>query len=156
MNEPSRLIADARIRLADTPRVRLGEQAQTRRMLGLARVPRILPVAAAWHVGVLLLGEDFLAATGEVFRAREEAIRGYTATAQRERSERAAAAFRGGFAEGEVVHLGWEVLDLELVAGGGTSGPLSGSAGIPEIRWSARAPSRPLADYLDEQIALRQ
>ncbi|MFV4914594.1 glutaminase, partial [Microbacterium lacticum] len=75
--------------------------------------------------------------------------------AQRERSERAAAAARGGFADGEVVHLGAEPLDLGALRRGEASGPLSVVAGVVHVRWSASGAPRPLADYLDEQFALR-
>ena len=46
-----------------------------------------------------LIADAAVYATGEILRARTEAPRGYTAQAQRERSERAAAAARGGFAQ---------------------------------------------------------
>ncbi|MGB4777914.1 MAG: glutaminase, partial [Microbacterium sp.] len=71
------------------------------------------------------------------------------------RSERAAAAARGGFAEGEIVHLGFTDIDIDAVARGGSSGPLAVVAGIPHVRWSAAGATRPLADYLAEQFSLR-
>ncbi len=153
------LLDDARRRLAGAPRERLGDWAQARKLLGFGRAPRIVPVGEAWHVGVLLIADAEVYATGEVLRARTEAPRGYTAQAQRERSERAAAAARGGFADGEVVHLGAERLDLEALRHGEASGPLSIAGGAPGgtvfVRWSATGAPRPLADYLDEQLALR-
>lgn len=145
----------ARTRLAGSPRERLGEWASSRRILGIGRAPRIVPVGDAWHVGVLLIGEDRVFATGEVLRARHEAVRGYTAESQRARSDRAAAAHRGGFAEGEVVHLGWTQLDPDAVDAGGTSGILSLVAGFPHVRWSATGAARPLAAYLDDMLSLR-
>lgn len=148
------LLADARRRLAGTPRARLGDWAAARRLLGFGRAPRIVPVGEAWHVGVLLIGDASVHATGEVLRARTEAPRGYTAQAQRERSERAAAAARGGFADGEVVHVGFTEIDLAALARGEASGPLSIVAGVPHVRWSPAADPRPLAAYLDEQLAL--
>jgi len=151
----SAVIRAARERLAGSPREALGEWASTRRLLGIGRAPRIVRVAEAWHVGVLLIGDDAVYATGEVLRARSDAIRGYTAQAQRERSERAAAAFRGGFAEGETVHVGWTVLDLDAVDAGGATGPLSLADGVPVVRWSASGAPRALADYLSEQLSLR-
>ena len=148
-------LASARRRLAGSPTERLGEWASARRLLGFGRAPRIVPVGDAWHVGVLLIADDAVYATGEVLRARAEAPRGYTAIAQRERSERAAAAARGGFADGEVLHLGFTRLDLDAVGRGAASGPLSVVDGVPHVRWSPSAPPRPLADYLDDQLALR-
>ena len=88
-----------------------------RRVLGIARSPRIVRVGAAWHLGVLLLGDDAVLATGDIVRARQEAPRGFTAESQRQRAELAAAARRGGFAEGETVHIGWRMLDPDAVAG---------------------------------------
>ncbi len=101
------LFDDARTRLAGLPRERLGRSVPARRILGIARAPRIVPVGEAWHLGVLLLTDDAVLATGDIVRARFEVRRGYAAQSQRERAELAAAAFRGGFAEGEPVHVGW-------------------------------------------------
>lgn len=153
--DASALFDAARARLAGSPQERLGDWAAARKLLGFGRAPRIVPVGSAWHVGVLLIGDARVYATGEVLRARAEAIRGYTAQAQRERSERAAAAARGGFSEGEVVHVGAALIDLDALARGEASGPLSLVAGIPHVRWSTTGAPRPLADYLDEQLALR-
>jgi len=149
------LLAQARQRLAGSPRERLGEWAHARRLLGFGRAPRIVPVAEAWHVGVLLIADAAVYGTGEVLRARSEAPRGYTAVSQRERSERAAAAARGGFADGEVVHLGFTPIDVDAVDRGTESGPLSLVGGVPHVRWSRAATPRPLAEYLDEQLELR-
>lgn len=153
--DASALFDAARARLAGSPQERLGDWAAARKLLGFGRAPRIVPVGSAWHVGVLLIGDARVYATGEVLRAHAEAIRGYTAQAQRERSERAAAAARGGFSEGEVVHVGAAPIDLDALARGEASGPLSLVAGIPHVRWSTTGAPRPLADYLDEQLALR-
>lgn len=155
MDAASALFDAARARLAGSPQERLGDWAAARKLLGFGRAPRIVPVGCAWHVGVLLIGDARVYATGEVLRARAEAIRGYTAQAQRERSERAAAAARGGFSEGEVVHVGAAPIDLDALARGEASGPLSLVSGIPHVRWSTTGAPRPLADYLDEQLALR-
>lgn len=145
----------ARTQLAGAPREALGAWAVQRRVLGIGRAPRIVRVGEAWHVGVLLLAEDDVYATGEVLRAREDVVRGYTASAQRERFERAAAAYRGGFADGETVHIDWTPLDVAAVDAGGVSGPLSLRDGVPMVRWSASGQPRPLADYLSEQLSLR-
>lgn len=149
------LFAAARARLQGQPRTRLGEWTAPRRVLGLGRAPRIVPVGEAWQLGVLLIGDDRVLQAGEVLRARHDAIRGFTAESQRARSDRAAAAHRGGFAEGEVVHLGWAELDLAAVDAGGSSGILSSVDGVAHIRWSAAGAVRPLAAYLDDQLSLR-
>ena len=149
----SALFDDARARLADAPRVNLGRW-QRRRILGVSRAPRIVPAGTAWHLGVLLLGDDAVLATGEVVRAREDVRRGFAAQSQRERAEIAAAAFRGGFPEGAVVHLDWQPIDLDAVGEGAPSGPLSLEKGVPAVRWSASGGLIPLEDYLAERIAL--
>ncbi|RLK48101.1 glutaminase [Microbacterium telephonicum] len=149
------LLDAARARLAGSPTERLGVTASSRRLLGFGRAPRIVPVGDAWHVGVLLIGADAVFATGGILRAREEAIRGYTADAQRARAELAAAAFRGGFAEGETVHVDWQQIDPDAVAAGGRSGPLLMQDDVPSVVWNAAGGIRPLADYLDDQLSLR-
>lgn len=149
------VLAAARSRLAGSPREALGDWASSRRLLGIGRAPRIVRVGEAWHLGVLLLTDDAVLATGEVLRAREEVVRGFTAQSQRERSERAAAAFRGGFAEGESVHVGWQEIDLQAVDAGGVSGPLEGTHSGPLVRWSSAAAPTALASYLDDQLSLR-
>ena len=148
------LFDQARAALADAPREALGELREPRRMLGIVRAPRIVAAGAAWHLGVPLLTEDGVLATGEIVRARHEAPRGFTAESQRRRAELAAAARRGGFAEGEVVHIGWRTLDLDAVARGAASGPLIVEDGTPSVRWSAAAGFVPLASYLDERVQL--
>ena len=149
------LFDDARRRLAGSPRERLGDWAHARRLLGFGRAPRIVPVGEAWHVGVLLIADAAVYATGEILRARTEAPRGYTAQAQRERSERAAAAARGGFADGETLHLRAVEIDVDAVSRGGASGPLAMVDGIPSVAWNAAGARRSLAEYLDEQLSLR-
>ncbi|WES62992.1 hypothetical protein P0L94_11060 [Microbacter sp. GSS18] len=147
------LFADARARVAGTPREALGELVHPRRFLGIPRAERIVPRGTAWHLGALLLTDDAVLATGDIVRARQEVRRGYTADAQRRRAERAAAARRGGFAEGETVHVGWRVLDT-ADAGGPASDPLGLVDGVPSVRWSAQGGFMPLSAYLDERIAL--
>ena len=92
--------------------------------------------------------------TGEIIRARAEAVRGYTAQSQRRRAELAAAASRGGFADGATVHIGWRALDPVAVDRGEASGPLALADGVVSIRWSAAGGYMPLERYLAERIAL--
>ena len=110
-------------------------------------------VGEAWHVGVLLLTDDRVLATGEVLRAVDPGRRGYTAESARERAVRRQMALRGGFGEGEVAHVGWSVVDVDAVDAGGSSGPLALRDGVPMVRWSGSA-YRPLEVYLREQIEL--
>ena len=148
------ILDEARSQLAGCREEALGELVEPRRILGVARAPRIQPRGSAWHLGVLLLTDDAVLSVGEVVRAREEAIRGYTAETQRRRSELAAAARRGGFADGTAVHIGWQVLDADAVDRGAASGPLLVVDGTPSVRWSASGGAVPLEGYLAERIEL--
>ena len=143
------LIAQARLALKDVPRMRLGTLVVPRRILAIARAPRITPTGEAWHLGVLLVGEHEVWSTGDIVRAHDEVRRGYTAESQRERAALAAAAFRGGFAEGESVHLGWRPINLAA-----PDEPLALIEGVPHVRWSTAGGYRPLDEYLRERISL--
>lgn len=148
------LFADARSRLVGAPREALGEYVVPRRVLGVARAPRIVPVGDAWHLGVLLLGDDEVMATGEVTRAVDPGRRGFAAESARHRAELRAAALRGGFSGGESVHFGWSVIDLDALGRGEASGPLRLVDGEPMVRWSTAGGMAPLGRYLDERIEL--
>jgi hypothetical protein len=153
-DEARALLDDARARLAGVPREALGVHREPRRVLGIGRGPRIVPAGDAWHLGVLLLTGDGVLATGEILRAREPVRRGYAAQSQRARAERAEAAFRGGFAEGTPVHVGWIPLDLAALDHADDAGPIAIAGGAPAVRWSRTGGFVPLADYLDERIEL--
>lgn len=155
MTDASELFRAARERLVGSPREHVGEWAISRKVLGIGRSPRIVPVGDAWRVGVLLITDDGALSVGEVVRSRQDAPRGFTAEAQRERSERMAAAYRGGFADGEHVHVGWHEIDLAAVDRGESSGILSVIDGEPFVTWSTSGEPRPLAAYLHEQLGLR-
>ncbi|MFG6493296.1 glutaminase [Microbacterium sp. P03] len=148
------LFSRARERLEGAPQEALGDLLTGRRFLGIARADRIKPYGEAWHLGVLLLTADEVLATGEIVRARTEAPRGYTAESQRARSALAAAAARGGFPDGRAVHVGWRRLDLDAIARGAASVPLSVVDGEPLVQWSGSAMRTPLAGYLDERVEL--
>jgi hypothetical protein len=148
------LVAEARARLAEAPREALGELIVPRQVLGMGRSPRIIRRGAAWHLGVLLLTEDDVLATGDIVRARQEARRGYAAESQRQRALLASAARRGGLAEGEIVHIGWTRLDPDAVDGGTASGPLALRDGVPSVRWSAAGGYMSLETYLAERVEL--
>ena len=152
------MIADilhaARRRLDGAPKEALGELKAPRPILGIARAPRIVPAGEAWHLGVLLLADEHLAATGQIVRAREEARRGYTAESQRERAALAAAAFRGGFGEGSAVHVDWRLIDVDDLDA--ASSPVAVVDGQPMVRWSATGGLMPLERYLHERIELLQ
>jgi hypothetical protein len=148
------LFDSARDRLADVPREGLGRLVQPRRILGIPRAARILPAGTAWHLGVLLIGDSTVMATGEITRALDPGRRGYAAESARHRAELRAAALRGGFSAGDTVHFGWTELDLDAVRRGEASGPLSMVDGEPMVRWSASGGLALLRGYLDERIEL--
>ncbi|WP_156759057.1 glutaminase [Microbacterium karelineae] len=151
MDDPAALFDDARARLVGVPRVRLGAVREARGILRLfGGGPAIAPVAEAWHLGVLLVGDDAVWATGDVLRAAAEVRRGFTAEAQRIRAARAAMAFRGGFAEGETCHVGWDPVDVAAAA----SGPLVRQGDRAMVRWSPAGFLAPLDEYLEERIRL--
>lgn len=143
------LLRDARARLVGAPRESLGRERTSR-----WRADRIVRAGAAWHLGVLLLTDDEVLSTAEILRAAEPVRRGYPAESARARAERRAQARRGGFAEGEVVHVGWQVLDVAAVDAGGASGPLAMVDQVPRVRWSPGGAFVPLQGYLDERIVL--
>lgn len=149
MTTASDLLEAAVRDLQGLPREGLGEERNSR-----WRGARIVRVGEAWHLGVLLLTETHVLATAEVIRAAEMGRRGYTAESARERAERRALALRGGFAEGEVAHVGWSVIDVAAVDAGGASGPLAPLDGVPSVHWSAAGGWMPLEAYLRERIAL--
>jgi hypothetical protein len=146
------VLAAARTRLAGVPRERIGELQEGRRVLGIRRAPRIVDRGSAWHVGVLLLTDDAVLATGDIVRSRAEVRRGFAAESQRRRAELAAAAQRGGVPEGETVHIGWTAVDP--LALGASTAPLALRDGEPLVRWSARGGYVPLARYLDDRVDL--
>jgi len=143
------LLDAARASLRDVAQEALGREKTSR-----WRAPRIVRAGSAWHVGVLLIAADAVFATAEVLRAAAPVRRGYAAESARTRAERRAEASRGGFRDGETVHVGWTRIDLDAIAAGGASGPLVLVDGVPSVRWSPAAGLMPLAAYLDERIAL--
>ena len=149
------LLDDARAALADAPREALGELVEPRRVLGIARAAahrpprrRLAPRACCSSPTTPCSPRATSSAPGRRRRA------GFTAESQRRRAELAAAARRGGFAEGETVHIGWRMLDLDAVDRGAASGPLALRDGVPSVRWSAAGGYVPLDAYLDERIEL--
>lgn len=145
----SELLASARAMLRGVPKEGLGEERSSR-----WRGDRIVRVGEAWHIGVLLLTEDRVLATAEILRAADPGRRGYTAESARARAARRQLALRGGFGEGDVVHVGWSVIDEDAVDAGGSSGPLALRDGVPMVRWSPAGAYTPLEAYLRERIEL--
>ncbi|MEV7873675.1 glutaminase [Microbacterium sp. NPDC089188] len=152
MTDAATLFDAARARLVDAPRERIGELQEGRRLLGIRRAPRIVPRGTAWHLGVLLMTDDEVLATGDIVRARAEVRRGFAAESQRRRAELAAAAARGGVPEGETVHIGWHPVDPSRLEA--ASRPLAVREGETLVRWSVAGGWMPLARYLDERVEL--
>ena len=149
MSSAAALFDDARRVLAGMPQDGLGVERSSR-----WRRDRIVRAGSAWHLGVLLLADESVLATGEVVRAAEEVRRGYAAESARERADQRARARRGGFGEGELVHVGWQVLDIAAVDAGAASGPLAMIDDVPSVRWSRGGGFVPLEAYLAERIEL--
>jgi hypothetical protein len=143
------LLAQAVRDVSGAPKEGLGEQRDSR-----WRGRRIVRVGDAWHLGVLLLTDTRVLATAEVLRAADPGRRGYTADSARARAERRAEALRGGFHEGDVVHVGWSAIDVDAVDAGGSSGPLALIDGVPSVRWSTAGGYMPLEAYLAERVPL--
>lgn len=145
----SDLLTRAVDELAGLPKEGLGEERESR-----WRGKRIVRVGEAWHLGVLLLTETHALATAEILRAADPGRRGYTAESARERAARRAEALRGGFDEGDVVHVGWHEIDVRAVDAGGASNPLAMVEGVPSVRWSTAGGFMPLEAYLRERVDL--
>lgn len=143
------LLESARAALIGVAEEGLGQEKRTR-----FRGERIVRVGSAWHLGVLLLTATETLATAEVLRAADAPRRGYAAESARARAQRRALALRGGFAEGEVVHIGWRVIDVAAVDAGGASGPLAMIDAVPSVDWNGTGAYRPLREYLREQLEL--
>lgn len=151
MTTASALLDQARGTLAAVAKEGLGEERRSR-WRGL----RIVRVGAAWHVGMLLLTDNAVFAVGEVLRAGDPGRRGYAAESARYRAELRLLALKGGFREGEVVHIGWTPIDIDAVDAGGISGPLAMRDGVPSVQWAPGSGYQPLDVYLRERIALMQ
>jgi hypothetical protein len=130
-----------------------------RRVLGLPRAARMMPIDRVWRLGVLLLTADGSAyGTGRVVRAERQARRSITAEAVAEQRAYRAAAVKGGIAEGETVNFDASRVDLDQLARSGASGPLvlgdDGRAVF--VRWSPSQPEAlsPLERYLADRVEL--
>lgn len=152
--DPVSFFADVRRQLEGLPTELLGEYRAAKRVLGIARAPRIAPIGEAWHLGALLVTADAVLATGDVARSLEPSRKGYTAISARERDELRFAAYRGGVPEGRAVHYNWSPIDLAALASTGTAGPLTVQEGELRIRWSAAGGYAPLHGYVRERIDL--
>lgn len=153
--DPAALFNDARRRLEGSAREAIGRREEPGRLRSaLGARPRIVPAGEAWRLGLLLLADDAVLATGEILRSAAERRRGFTAEASRHRAELQAMCSRGGFAEGTTVNIDPTPLDLDRLATDGRTGPLERRGTQVLVHWTPGAGPMPLDAYLDERIRL--
>jgi len=158
----ARACADAAARLgeAGVAREALAEYVPPRRIFFRTKPATMRPLGDVWRLGSLLLGADgSLYALGHATRAAERGRPGYQDLAREERREIAAAALRGGYAEGTPVNYDARPLPLEAgaLAAPDPAQPLGLAAGEVRVRWRAGAPlagAPTLAAFFEERIAL--
>jgi len=154
----------------------LAELIPERRVLRFFRKPaRMEQRDSVWRLGVFLLSSaetesgHRLYATGRITRAAERARPGYQSRSLEDRRDRAAAAFRGGFVPGEVVHYDADPiplddelrtrLDAQSPLGISLADPSAAPGRPPElrVRWRPGASlddAPTLERYLDERASL--
>lgn len=118
--------------------------------------PALLPIGRAWRLGVLLLDRlGNLYATGEVTRAIEPqiAVTNRSAEAERKRDLRRAAA-RGPFPEGEIVNLGFTMLDLGEQALAESDGPVLLDSDVGVLVVLPSGSTMPIDLYLADRVSL--
>ena len=135
----------------------LAEYVPERRTLGIPRAARMMPIGRVWRLGVLLVGADGqLFATGRVGRAERPVRRSTPAASIAEQRAFAAAAVKGGFAEGETVNFGAVPVDPAELEASGASGPVVVVGDALFVRWSPAQPDAltPLDRYLADRVEL--
>lgn len=162
----------ARLRAVGVVPEALAEFLPERRVLLVRRQATMRPLGEVWRLGRLLLSASRTAESGEAprllaaGRTTRAAVRphpGNQSISREERRDIAAAALKGGYPEGTVVHFDATALpgDEEGLRALGPESPLGvhdGGRG-PElrVRWRARAPlegAPTLAEYLSERVSL--
>ena len=135
----------------------LAEHVPERRTLGIPRAARMTPLGRVWRLGVLLVDtEGRLFATGRVVRAERPVRRSTPAAAIAEQRAFAAAAVKGGFAEGETVNFGAAPVDPAEMERSGASGPIVMVGDGLFVRWNPTQPDAltPLGRYLADRVEL--
>jgi len=135
----------------------LAEYVPERRTLGIPRAARMTPIGRVWRLGMLLVGADGrFFATGRVVRAERPARRSTPAAAIAEQRAYAAAAAKGGFAEGETVNFGAVPVDPAELGRSGASGPIVVVGDALFVRWNPAQPDAltPLDRYLADRVEL--
>ena len=135
----------------------LAEYVPERRTLGIPRAARMTPLGRDWRLGVLLVDPDGrLFATGRVVRAERPVRRSTPAASIAEQRAFAAAAVKGGFAEGETVNFGAVPVDPAELGRSGASGPIVVVGDALFVRWNPAQPDAltPLDRYLADRVEL--
>lgn len=148
--------AAERLRSADPEA--LAEYVPPHRVLLIARPATMRPLGEVWRLGSLLLGTDAaLYAAGRATRAAERGRPGYQSVSREERQDIAAAALRGGYAEGAPVNFDAVPLPLDGSLVASPELPIGLADGEVRVRWRDGAPldgAPTLARFLDERVAL--
>lgn len=163
--------AAAELRAAAVPTEALAELVPARRRMLIRFAPTMRPLGEVWRVGSLLISADrnewFTGGTAT--RAAERGRPGYQSVSREERREIAAAALRGGYAEGSSVS--FDAVPLPLDGDGlralGSDAPVGvlsveggpGAAPTEEVRvrWRAGADlstAPTLEAFLEERVRL--
>lgn len=149
-----RALADVARRLADAGArdEAVAEVVTPKPVLGIARAPRMRPLARAWRLGPILVAADGRVwSTGRSTRVAEVGRPQHLSSSAEQRRAERAAAQKGGFAMGETVNHGVSpiAIDASLV---GASGPIRIRDGATWLHWGSDAPApleRALADLAD-------
>ncbi|WP_353807850.1 hypothetical protein [Agromyces sp. SYSU T00194] len=142
---------------ADARDEALAEFEPSRRVLGIARKPRMHPLGRVWRLGVLLLGTDgALHATGDVTRATPPGRATYQANSAEVRRIYRAAAFEGPFARDETVNFHAREIALDPDALAASDGPLLLRDGDLLVRWNPSMDDAVIAfdRYLADRVQL--
>jgi len=150
--------AVARLQAAGVPDEPLAEFVPARRVLGVTRRSRLVPLGRVWRLGVFLLDHEArLYAAGATTRAVPPGHPQYVAASQEQRREYRAAAYRGHFAPGETVNHSARPLELAAATLREATGPLLLDDGRALVRWSpglAGTSAVPFRPYLEERVEL--
>ncbi|BDZ64299.1 hypothetical protein [Agromyces mangrovi Wang et al. 2018] len=129
----------------------------SRRVLGIARKPKMRPIGRVWRLGVLLIGTDgTLHATGEVTRATPPGRATFQANSAEVRRVYRAAAFEGPFARDETVNFHTRELALDASTLAASDGPLLLRDGELLVRWNPSFDDAviPFDRYLADRLEL--
>lgn len=134
---------------------------ESRRLLVFPKPATMRPLGEVWRLGSLLLdGQGGLWAAGRATRAAERGRVGYQSLSREERRDIAAAALRGGYAEGSPVNFDAQPLSLDVDAlrALGPEAPIGlADDGEVRVRWrlgAALTGAPTLEQYLGDRVAL--